>query len=232
MRINGVLFDLDGTLLDTAADMGAAANHVIASLGLPLLSDAVLQCTTSDGSYALLRAGIDDALIEQHGIEALRGQMLAFYRDNLNHHTRPYEGVPELLAWLNDGNIPWGIVTNKPSALTLPLLAELPLFDKCRVTVSADTLAFKKPHPAPLLYAAEQLVVAPQQCVYIGDHKRDMEAGRAAGMTTIAATWGYISAGEDPNLWQADHQTPTVLSLFNWLKDAVEVKRAKKQQTP
>lgn len=225
MSIKGVLFDLDGTLLDTAGDMGAAANHVIASLGLPTLSDEILQCTTSDGSYALLRAGINEALIEQHGIEALRGQMLAFYRQNLCHHTQPYEGVPELLAWLNYYDIPWGIVTNKPSVLTLPLLAELPLFDNCRITVSADTLAFKKPHPAPLLYAAEQLVVAPKQCVYIGDHKRDIEAGRAAGMTTIAAIWGYISAGEDPYLWLADHQTPTVLSLFNWLKDAVEVKR-------
>ncbi|ART81534.1 haloacid dehalogenase [Oceanisphaera profunda] len=225
MNIKGVLFDLDGTLLDTAGDMGAAANHVIASLGLPILSDDVLQCTTSDGSYALLRAGIDEALIEQHGIEELRGQMLAFYGQNLCHHTRPYEGVPELLAWLNQYDIPWGIVTNKPSALTLPLLAELPLFEHCRVTVSSDTLAFKKPHPAPLLFAAERLVMAPEQCVYIGDHKRDIEAGRAAGMTTIAAIWGYISAGEDPNNWQADHQTPTVLSLFNWLKDAVDVKR-------
>lgn len=225
MNLKGVLFDLDGTLLDTAGDMGAAANHVIASLGLPTLSDDVLQCTTSDGSYALLRAGIDEALIQQHGIEVLRGQMLTFYGQNLCHHTRPYEGVPELLAWLNHSDIPWGIVTNKPSALTLPLLAELPLFDNCRVTVSSDTLAFKKPHPAPLLFAAERLVMAPQQCVYIGDHKRDIEAGRAAGMTTIAAIWGYISAGEDPKNWQADHQTPTVLSLFNWLKDAVEVKR-------
>lgn len=225
MSINGVLFDLDGTLLDTAGDMGAAANHVIASLNLPTLSDAVLQCTTSDGSYALLRAGIHEALIEQHGIETLRGQMLAFYAQNLCHHTRPYEGVPELIGWLNEQDIPWGIVTNKPAALTLPLLAELPLFDRCGVTVSADTLAFKKPHPAPLLYAAEQLVVAPERCVYIGDHKRDIEAGRAAGMTTIAAIWGYISAGEDPYLWQADQQMTTVLSLSNWLKDAVELKR-------
>lgn len=225
MNLKGVLFDLDGTLLDTAGDMGAAANHVIASLGLPTLSDDVLQCTTSDGSYALLRAGINEALIEQHGIEVLRGQMLAFYGQNLCHHTRPYEGVPELLDWLNHSDIPWGIVTNKPSALTLPLLAGLPLFEHCRVIVSSDTLTVKKPHPAPLLFAAERLVMTPQQCVYIGDHKRDIEAGRAAGMTTIAAIWGYISAGEDPNNWQADHQTPTVLSLFNWLKDAVDVKR-------
>lgn len=225
MSINGVLFDLDGTLLDTAGDMGAAANHVIASLGLPLLSDEVLQCTTSDGSYALLRAGIHEALIEQHGLEALRSQMLDFYSQNLCHHTRPYDGVPELLNWLNEQNIPWGIVTNKPAALTTPLLAELPLFAHCRVTVSADTLAFKKPHPAPLLFAAEQLAVAPERCVYIGDHKRDIEAGRAAGMTTIAAIWGYISAGEDPNLWQADHQLTRVLDLCNWLKSAVDSQR-------
>ena len=225
MSINGVLFDLDGTLLDTAGDMGAAANHVIASLGLPVLSDAVLQCTTSDGSYALLQAGIHEALIAQHGLEALRGQMLAFYAQNLCHHTRPYDGVPELLGWLNEQHIPWGIVTNKPSALTLPLLAQLPLFDACHITVSSDTLAFKKPHPAPLLFAAEHLAVPPERCVYIGDHKRDIEAGRAAGMTTVAAIWGYISAGEDPYLWQADQQIHSVLDLSNWLKDAVVTQR-------
>lgn len=225
MTIKGVLFDLDGTLLDTAADMGAAANHVIASLGLPLLSPEVLQCTTSDGSYALLRAGIHEALLEQQGIEVLRAQMLDFYRKNLCHHTRPYEGVPELLSWLNHHAIPWGIVTNKPAALTTPLLAELPIFDGCRVTVSADTLAFKKPHPAPLLFAAEQLSVPPGHCVYIGDHKRDIQAGRAAGMITVAATWGYISAGEDPHNWDADQQISSVESLCDWLKAAFANKR-------
>ncbi|MGB5853656.1 MAG: HAD-IA family hydrolase [Oceanisphaera sp.] len=220
MTFKAVLFDLDGTLLDTAGDMGAAANHVIASLGLPVLSDAILQCTTSDGSYALLKAGIHAELIEQHGLEQLRSQMLAFYSANLCHHTRPYDGVPALLNWLNLNHIPWGIVTNKPSALTLPLLAQLPLFSRCGVTVSSDTLAYKKPHPAPLLFAAEQLLVAPQHCVYIGDHKRDIAAGLAAGMTTVAATWGYISAGEDPNNWQAAYQIGTVFALADWLKDA------------
>ncbi|WP_417616890.1 HAD family hydrolase [Oceanisphaera sp.] len=225
MTLRAVLFDLDGTLLDTAGDMGAAANHVIASLGLPTLSESVLQCTTSDGSYALLRAGIHAELIEQHGLEQLRRQMLGFYGDNLFHHTRPYDGVPALLDWLNFSGIPWGIVTNKPAALTQPLLAGLPLFARCGVTVSADTLAQKKPHPAPLLFAAEQLAVAPQHCVYVGDHKRDIEAGRAAGMTTVAATWGYISAGEDPAQWQADHQINTASTLHDWLKDTIEAKR-------
>lgn len=225
MTFKAVLFDLDGTLLDTAGDMGAAANHVIASLGLPALSEAVLQCTTSDGSYALLKAGIHAELIEQHGLEQLRQQMLGFYGANLCHHTRPYDGVPALLEWFNISGIPWGIVTNKPAALTLPLLAELPLFSRCRVTVSADTLAQKKPHPAPLLFAAEQLAVSPRHCVYIGDHKRDIEAGRAAGMTTVAAKWGYISAGEEPEQWQADHQIESVFSLFEWLKDTIDTNR-------
>ncbi|ART79048.1 HAD family hydrolase [Oceanisphaera avium] len=225
MILGGVLFDLDGTLLDTAADMGAAANHVIQSLGLATLSNEVLQCTTSDGSYALLRAGIPQSLLEHHGIEALRQQMLAFYRLHLCHHTRPYAGISELIHWLNHRELAWGIVTNKPAMLTLPLLAELPLFERCGITVSADTLAFKKPHPAPLLFAAEQLSLAPGQCVYIGDHKRDIEAGRAAGMTTIAATWGYVSAGEDPNDWGADYTMACVSDLFHWLKEALPSKR-------
>ncbi|OIN07280.1 HAD family hydrolase [Oceanisphaera psychrotolerans] len=225
MTFQAVLFDLDGTLLDTAGDMGAAANHVIESLGLPALTEAVLQCTTSDGAYALLKAGIHQELIEHHGLEQLRRQMLSFYGDNLCHHTRPYEGVPALLDWLNTSRIPWGVVTNKPAALTVPLLAGLTLFQHCGVTVSADTLPQKKPHPAPLLYAAERLSVAPERCVYIGDHRRDIDAGRAAGMTTVAATWGYISAGEDPESWQADHRLGTVYALQAWLEDTFGTNR-------
>ncbi|WMC11952.1 HAD-IA family hydrolase [Oceanimonas pelagia] len=215
-----VLFDLDGTLLDTAGDMGAAANHVITGLGLTALPDEVLACTTSDGSYALLKAGIPPALIEQHGLEALRERMLGFYRQNLCHHTQPYAGVPELLGWLNQNAIPWGVVTNKPAALTDPLLAAMPLFAQCGVTVSADTLTVKKPHPAPLLHAAERLGVAPGHCVYVGDHRRDIEAGLAAGMATLAAGWGYVSAGEDPYNWQAKGVMESVTALSRWLQGA------------
>ncbi|WP_375058033.1 HAD-IA family hydrolase [Zobellella sp. DQSA1] len=220
MNLKAVLFDLDGTLLDTAGDMGAAANHVITGLGLPPLSDEVLSCTTSDGSYALLRAGIHPELIAQQGLEQLRRRMLAFYGENLCRRTRPYDGVPELLDWLNLRRIPWGVVTNKPAALTVPLLAGLPLFAGCGVTVSADTLPQKKPHPAPLLFAAGQLAVAAEHCIYVGDHRRDIEAGRAAGMATMVAAWGYISRGEDPHSWQADLVLDSVNSLENWLRDA------------
>lgn len=222
MRLQAVLFDLDGTLLDTAGDMGAAANHVIDSLSLPLLSKAILQSTCSDGAYALLRAGIPPTLIEQHGIEVLRKQMLDFYRANLCYHTRPYQGVSSLLNWLTQADIPWGVVTNKPAMLTEPLLAMLPLFSGCGITVSADTIAYKKPHPAPLLYAAEQLSVAPAHCVYIGDHRRDIEAGHAAGMTTIAAEWGYISPEEDPTQWQAHYHLSSATALEQWLKASLK----------
>ena len=220
MQVKAVLFDLDGTLLDTAGDMGAAANHVITALGLPPLSAEVLSRTTSDGAYALLQAGIQPALIEQHGLEQLRRRMLAFYGENLCRHTRPYDGVAELLGWLDQRRIPWGVVTNKPAALTEPLLAGLPLFAGCGVTVSADTLPQKKPHPAPLLHAAGRLAVAAAQCVYVGDHRRDIEAGRAAGMVTIAAAWGYISAGEHPDDWRADHRLDSVPALQHWLQGA------------
>ncbi|WP_107851727.1 HAD family hydrolase [Oceanimonas marisflavi] len=217
-----VLFDLDGTLLDTAGDMGAAANHVITGLGLKALSDEVLACTTSDGSYALLKAGIPPEVIEQHGLEALRERMLGFYRQNLCHHTQPYAGVPELVGWLHQHSIPWGVVTNKPQALTEPLLAGLPLFERCGITVSADTLPWKKPHPAPLLHAAERLGVAAGHCVYVGDHRRDIEAGLAAGMHTLAAGWGYISAGEDPQHWQAGGVMDSVEALNHWLQGAFD----------
>lgn len=220
MQTKAVLFDLDGTLLDTAGDMGAAANHVIQSLGLPPLSDDIIQTTTSDGSYALLQAGIHAPLIEQLGLEQLRRQMLDYYALNLCVHTRPYQGIPAVINWLDARRIPWGIVTNKPAALTLPLLASLPLFAHCGITVSADTLPLKKPHPAPLLYAADCLAVPPGHCLYIGDHKRDVEAGRAAGMATAVAAWGYIAADAVLPLWQADHIIDSVHELGCWLEDA------------
>ncbi|GAA3527549.1 HAD-IA family hydrolase [Zobellella aerophila] len=222
MQTKAVLFDLDGTLLDTAGDMGAAANHVIQGLGLPPLSDDIIRSTTSDGSYALLQAGIHAALIEQLGLEQLRRQMLDYYALNLCVHTRPYRGIPAVIDWLDARRIPWGIVTNKPSALTLPLLASLPQFARCGVTVSADTLPRKKPHPDPLLYAADCLTVAPGHCLYIGDHQRDVEAGRAAGMATAVAAWGYIAADAVLPLWQADHIIDSVQDFGRWLEDTFD----------
>lgn len=154
-----VLFDLDGTLLDTAPDLGAAVNHVLVSEGFAPLSDGIIRQTTSHGALGLLKAGLGDELLEELGATRLRTALLDYYAANLCVGTRPYEGMVALIEWLDERALPWGIVTNKPGFLTEPLLAALPELASCGVTVSADTLPVRKPDPAPMYFACEQLGV-------------------------------------------------------------------------
>lgn len=214
MTLSAVLFDLDGTLLDTAPDLGAAANHVLIHEGFAPLSDEVIRKTTSHGALALLKAGLGDE-IDALGAERLRTALLDYYAAHLCVGTRPYDGMVELIAWLDEQQIPWGVVTNKPAFLTEPLLAALPAFKRCGVTISADTLPVRKPDPAPLYYACEQLGVVAADALYVGDHVRDIDAGRNAGMRTAVALWGYLD--EDPASWQADLHFATVQALHQWL---------------
>jgi phosphoglycolate phosphatase len=213
-----VLFDLDGTLLDTAPDLGAAVNHVLVSEGFAPLSDAIIRQTTSNGALGLLRAGLGEELLEELGATRLRAALLDFYAAHLCVGTRPYEGMLELIEWLDERALPWGIVTNKPGFLTEPLLAALPELASCGVTVSADTLPVRKPDPAPMFFACDQLGVEAAHCLYVGDHVRDIEAGRNAGMRTAVAGWGYLSDDEDPADWGADLHFDTVQALHHWLR--------------
>ncbi|WP_233265280.1 HAD hydrolase-like protein, partial [Aeromonas caviae] len=157
MPLGCVLFDLDGTLLDTAPDLGAAVNHVLISEGFAPLSDDIIRQTTSHGALGLLRAGLGDELLEELGATRLRTALLDYYAANLCVGTRPYEGMVDLIEWLDEKKLPWGIVTNKPGFLTEPLLAALPELASCGVTVSADTLPVRKPDPAPMFFACERL---------------------------------------------------------------------------
>ena len=212
-----VLFDLDGTLLDTAPDLGAAVNHVLISEGFAPLSDDIIRQTTSHGALGLLRAGLGDELLEELGATRLRTALLDYYAANLCVGTRPYEGMVDLIEWLDEKQLPWGIVTNKPGFLTEPLLAALPALASCGVTVSADTLPVRKPHPDPMFYACAQLGVEPAECLYVGDHIRDIEAGRAAGMRTAIAGWGYMDPAEATTEWGADWNFSDVAALHRWL---------------
>ena len=216
-RFAAVLFDLDGTLLDTAPDLGAAANHVLAQIGKAPLSDFVIRQTASDGALALIKAGLSETEQAEHDLTILRQQLLDHYVQHLYIGTRPYDGMVELITWLNSSAIPWGVVTNKPAFLTDPLLALVTELPNCAVAVSADTLPLRKPHPEPLWHACEQIGVAAKDCLYIGDHIRDIEAGRNAGMTTAIAAWGYIAENERLTDWLADVEMADPHSLLAWL---------------
>lgn len=216
--LHAVLFDLDGTLLDTAPDLGAAVNHVLVQEGFAPLSEAVIRQTTSHGALGLLRAGLGDELLEELGASRLRTALLDYYAAHLCLGTRPFGGMVELVHWLEEQAMPWGIVTNKPGFLTDPLLAQLPELKGCAVAVSADTLPVRKPDPAPMFYACDKLGVAPAHTLYVGDHVRDIEAGRNAGMVTAVAGWGYLDEHDDPALWQADLHFDTVQALHHWLR--------------
>lgn len=216
-RFSAVLFDLDGTLLDTAPDLGAAANHVLAQIGKAPLSDFVIRQTASDGALALIKAGLSETEQAEHDLTILRQQLLDHYVQHLYIGTRPYDGMVELITWLNSSAIPWGVVTNKPAFLTDPLLALVTELPHCAVAVSADTLPLRKPHPEPLWHACEQIGVTAKDCLYVGDHIRDIKAGRNAGMTTAIAAWGYIAENERLTDWLADVEMADPHRLLAWL---------------
>jgi N-acetyl-D-muramate 6-phosphate phosphatase len=203
-----VLFDLDGTLADTAPDLAAALNAMLLADGRDALPYELIRPWVSWGALRLIRLGYGDEL-DAARIMELRGRFLTCYEAGLCRDSRLFPGIPEGLAALESAAVPWGVVTNKPGWLTEPLLAALGLGDRAGTVISGDTLPHAKPHPMPLLHAARELRVPAARCVYVGDNVRDIEAGRAAGMYTIAAAWGYISAADDPASWRADRLMPT-----------------------
>ena len=197
-----LLLDLDGTLLDTAPDMAGALNRLRLEEGRAALPFATVRPHVSSGAAALVRLGFGAP--PPADFERLRVRFLALYAEALAGDTRLFPGCEALLATLEGRRIPWGIVTNKPGYLTRPLLATLGLLARAGCVVAGDTVAERKPHPLPLLHAAALIGRAPEACVYAGDHERDIVAGRAAGMHTVAVRYGYLAAGEDPAAWRPD----------------------------
>ena len=214
--IASVLFDLDGTLLDTADDLGAALNHVLTQHGKPVVAAKDYRPIASDGALGLLNLGFGEA-ITQYDYDDLRQQFLNYYQNNIAAHTCLYPGVAQLLLQLEAKNIPWGIVTNKPEGLTHLLLPHYDEFKYCAVMVAGDTLTKRKPEPEPLLHACQQINVDHKQCFYVGDALRDIQAGNSATMTTFVAKWGYIFADENCQTWQADHIIATPLDLLPFI---------------
>jgi phosphoglycolate phosphatase len=214
-RIRGVLFDLDGTLLDTAHDMMNALNALRAEEGLEPLPYEKVRCQVSHGGNALVRLSFGELSATEH--EVMRQRLLDIYRKQLARHTCLFEGGDEMLRDLERRGLRWGIVTNKPGWLTDPLLVEVGLHTRAKAVVSGDTLAHRKPHPLPLLHAAEAMGVPPTECVYVGDAERDMQAAQAAGMFAVVAGYGYLGDDDRAEGWFSHGWLDTPLELLEWL---------------
>lgn len=206
-----ILFDLDGTLADTAPDLAAAVNRLRTDRGLAPTDYAILRPTASAGARGMIGASFGLAP-EDEGYDVLRDGFLDYYENAMAVHSTLFPGVGTLLAGLTDGGLAWGIVTNKAARFTDPLMPLIGL-DHAGCVISGDTTPYPKPHPAPLFEAARRLGLAPEQCWYVGDDLRDIQAGRAAGMRTVACQWGYCGATE-PASWDADHLVDTPEALL------------------
>ncbi len=216
--IRTVLFDLDGTLADTAPDLAHALNAVRLSHDLPALPFDLIRPVVSHGGKALIELGFAQTHIDAD-FETLRQQLLQHYHSDLATHTVLFPGMVALLDTLESRGHNWGVVTNKPGWLTDPLLEALKLDQRAGCVVSGDTLPQRKPDPAPLLHACLQCHSEAHQCLYVGDAQRDIEAGRRAGMQTLVALFGYIGEYEQPDTWGADGMVESPEAILQWLDD-------------
>jgi N-acetyl-D-muramate 6-phosphate phosphatase len=215
-RPRAVLFDLDGTLLDTAPDFLLALNALRAEETLAPLVAAEIRHHVSQGSAALICAAFNTSA-ERPDFERRRLRLLELYAQVLGQATLPFAGVEDVLLALEARGLPWGIVTNKPGWLTTPLLAALGLDQRAGCVISGDSTPHAKPHPEPLLVAASTLDVLPADCLYVGDAERDVEAARAAGMTVLVALYGYIGIDEHPERWGGDGSIACARDLLAWI---------------
>jgi 2-phosphoglycolate phosphatase len=212
--IEAVLFDLDGTLVDTAPDMGGALNNLLIEEDLAPLPLDIIRPYVSQGGLVLTRLGFSDQVPESE-IESLRLRFLDHYRAIVADNSVLFDCFEQILGKLESQRIPWGIVTNKPEWLTTPLLEKMELDKRAAVVICGDTLEHRKPHPLPLIVAAQTIGIACENCVYIGDDQRDVDAGRAANMKTLIAAWGYIEADTNLAEWQAEDVIERPLDLLS-----------------
>ncbi len=218
VRARAALFDLDGTLLDTAPDLAAALNVLLVEEGREPLPLATLRPHVSTGAIAVVHTGFPEIERSSAEFEALRQRFLVHYGAALAVHTKLFPGFDAVLATLESQSIPWGIITNKAAWLTEPLLDELGLLARAACVVSGDTLAVRKPHPDPLLLAAKRIGMPAADCVYVGDALRDVQAARAAGMVPLGARYGYLNASEEPDTWPVAGWLEHPRDLLPWMR--------------
>lgn len=214
--VNNILFDLDGTLADTAPDLAHALNQLLLEQGRSTLAYELIRPTVSNGGNVMVCNAF--GITEQHGeFPALRERFLELYYKHLSDRTTLFPGIPEVLEYLEAAAIPWGIVTNKLTWLTEPLIEALDLQQRTSCIVCGDTIKYKKPHPAPMLHACMLADRKPHQTIYIGDARRDIEAGHNAGMLTLIALYGYLDENDPPADWGADGMISSPLEILGWL---------------
>jgi len=214
-----VLFDLDGTLLDSAPDMLATVNAMRAARGIGPMTLEALRPHVSKGARAMTAAAFPD--VDAASRESWIAEFLDRYRAELGHHGRPFDGIEDVLAAIERTGARWGIVTNKPEALALALMPLLGWETRCAVLIGGDSLPARKPDPLPLRVAAERLGLGVGDCVYVGDDERDIVAARAAGMRSVVALWGYRLDGDEPAEWQGDVMLDTprdLLDVARWAR--------------
>ena len=219
-RVQAVLFDLDGTLIDSAPDLGAAADKMRTDRGLPSLPYERYRPMAGAGARGML--GVAFGMAPEHpDYEAMREEFFVNYERCMTERTRAFDGIAEMIEALVRVGLPWGVVTNKSARFSEPLTQGMPLFRTAATVISGDTTPHAKPHPAPLLEAARRLAVEPTCCVYVGDDHRDIQAGHAAGMGTVAALYGYLGAAADARSWgahahiEAPHELLTLISAHD-----------------
>ncbi len=217
--ISAVLFDLDGTLVDSAPDLAGTANDMLVRRSRAPVAYQGLRLHAGSGARGMLGAAF--GIAPGHAdYDALRTEFLGHYATRMLRETSAFAHALVMLEVLDAQHVPWGIVTNKAVHLAEPLAQALGLLPRAAALIGGDSTPHTKPHPAPLLEAARRMGVAPQACVYVGDDHRDMKAGRAAGMGTLAAAWGYLGPGEPPAAWGADAVIEHPNQLLHWLEVA------------
>lgn len=218
-NIRAVLFDLDGTLIDSAPDLGDAADKMRTDRGLPSLPEKMYRPMAGAGARGMLKVAFD-ITPEHPDYEALREEFFVNYECAMAVRTYIFEGVHEVIELLRQRDMRWGVVTNKMARFTDPLTQAMPLFASASAIVSGDTTPYAKPHPEPMFEAARRLGVPPELCLYVGDDERDIVAGRAAGMRTAAASYGYLGEKTNIESWGADLHIDSPLKLLQLLAKA------------
>lgn len=212
-QTDAVLFDLDGTLIDSAPDLGTAANKMRTDRGLTPLPLMRYRPFVGSGARGMMAVAFE-LTPESYGFEKLKNEFFTNYEAVLKQKTELFQGVETLIDTIIRAGLKWGVVTNKSTRFTMPLTQSMSVFASASAIVSGDTTAYPKPHPEPLLRAAEQMAVAPHRCIYVGDDERDIVAGKAAGMKTVAAAYGYLGHDVDHRQWAADASINTPLDLL------------------
>jgi phosphoglycolate phosphatase len=223
--LEAVLFDLDGTLIDTAPDMARTVNEMRRRRGLAAVPLEQVRPFVSHGARGMITSAFR-IRTDDPQFQAMREEFLQIYAENICVDSVLFPGMEELLRHLEEGEVAWGVVTNKFERLARPLLAALQLADRAAIIVGGDTCPRPKPYPDPLLHAAAELGVAPARTLYVGDDKRDVDAARAAGMPVVVAAYGYLGDGDPPALWGADAICESPEAVLRWMVDRGLVRKA------